>query len=83
MMLNYRNIKTKVKTLIRSLVASTVDGKTKVLKFTNSALLAYQNDFESKTFIRTNSSLLSRAYINVNASMRSMDRYLLFSDLKL
>lgn len=83
MMLNYRNIKTKVKTLIRSLVASTVDGKTKVLKFTNSALLAYQNDFESKTFIRTNSPLLSRAYINVNASMRSMDRYLLFSDLKL
>lgn len=82
-MLNYRNIKTKVKTFMRSLVPSRVDGKSKVLKFTDSALLAYQNDFESKTFIRTSSSLLSRACINVNASMRSMDQYLLFSDLKL
>ena len=62
---------------------SAVDAKPKVLKFTDSAFLVYQTDFKSKTFVRTDSSLFSRAYININASMRSMDRYLLFAGLKL
>lgn len=66
-----------------SLLASAVDAKPKVLKFTDSALLAYQTDFKSNTSVRTNSSSLSRAYINVNASMRSKDQYLLFVGLEL
>lgn len=47
-MLNYRSIKTKVKSLIRSLLATAVYAKPKVLKFTDSLLLAHQTDFKTK-----------------------------------
>lgn len=51
-MLNYRSIKSKVKTLTRSLLAGAVDAKTKVLKFTDSSVLAHQTDFKTKNICK-------------------------------